>query len=1098
MFQIPTKRIALIYGQYPNSNLELEARFGTFEGNHFIPSLSREVYNRLFETFSNNRTNILPAHEITRDYVEGSLRRTVYELPIRSDVWISKNNLRGGRFDLFDYGIRINLAEEIISQPNPTFSPTFARRKDRYSFLLLGGAARLDLTLVTPLMGNKQGEISYEVEVELLDRRYLPQFSSTIETLLRSIQDTTLIYTKKEKEEVFAYLNGLLGQRPESQSLNPGIIVQARNLNMRDLVWGGIVGNPETAYAVAHKADGIRRLLAFTPTGIWFLLPKIYATLVDKMVVPALTGTVLEGELIPKGVNRKNGPRSKYWFLTYDCLAAGGDRGIQNTFLINRRAVCQGIADKFKDNPLLSIWTKSLKILDVDRQGLSVQTRVDHFFKVMRDLFEEQNHLNYEQDGFIFTPSLSPYNPGADKKPLSQRVLTRYPDIVKWKPRQKMTIDFSIGWHNDQVVLYSGEKGKLVPFEGSSFNSFEGKVENNPITQTLSSGTIVEYSFDFETNSMVPVRVRNDKTVPNRLDVALSNWDWIHDPVKKESLIGEGFDLVFKYHNRIKKALFQSVGKNRTLLDIGSGRGGDVAKWKDFSRIVAVEPNPDYLPELERRITLHGLEDRVLILPTGGEDTTTIVQAVEEFLGGRADVGSLMLSMSFFWSSSEMLEGLAATLREGIKAEGEIIFFTIDGALVSEMFDPSLRGLKIDQLQLGNATFEYRSERELYVDIPGTIVERQREWLVHLYDLSLRIQFEISHLHRADTEKFLSAKEAIYTQMYTFGQMSQKKGPPVRPEMKERALQPHMPTIPKLARVPEETCKSPCEQLGCEKQKKEESIRQALHQLPKPITLTLTKKTKELPWLPVRKPDNLEDPAIGDDLVQALNVPWYQNVVRIADIGDGSCFFHALLKAVYQPYQENNSYAYRTDLVTHLRRDIAYTLQRPATVNGEYLPLDDQTLKQREELGYLKNQLPVDYRYKINYETASDGAFPNIYLVYLHDQAMDFSLPGLQRLLNSCSDLGDEVYGYVANLFDLDIFVMYIYLDNLKTHIDTLAEEKPKRPSIVIGGNGEHYEVIAIKTPEGYQTVFLPDDPFINQIIYQKRQTGREKEIPKD
>ena len=1041
--------------------------------------------------------------------------------------------------------------------------------------MLLGGTARLDLTVITALTGKNVGHQTYEVELELLDRRYLPQFSSTIETILRLIQDTTIIYTTQQRGDLFSYINGLLGKRPDRELLNPEIVVQARNLNMKDLVWGGIVGNPTTSYAVAHKADGIRRLLAFTPQGIWLILPPFYATFVDSTVIPTITGTVLEGELIAKGVNRQPGaPNSKYWFLTYDCLSAGGDRSIQNQSLIDRRVVCQGIADKFKDDRLLSIWTKTLEVLDLNRQGMPIPDRVAQFFKVMNTMFAQENNLAYAQDGLIFTPIFSPYNPGSDQKPLHERILTRYPDICKWKPREKMTIDFSIEWYSDQagigkgeeekkdkIRLYSGERVKgaplrLVPFEGSFFNTFSGEVDHqNPVTRPLSDGTIVEYRFDLDRQMMVPVRPRTDKTYPNKIDVAISNWDWVHDPVKKETLLGETFDLVFKYHNRIKNGLFKSATQNYrdpTLLDIGSGRGGDVAKWRNFSRIVAVEPNQDYLPELQRRIELNGMKDKVLVLNTGGEDSAAISAAVNEFLGGPADVGALMLSMSFFWRSPEMLDALAQTLLQGVKEDGEIIFLTIDGELVSEMFDPAFRGLKLNKLELGPATLEYVDQTaeggniELHIDIPGTIVEKQTEWLVRLYDLTLRMpNFEIKHLHRADTEKFLSSKEDVYTQMYSFGQISRtqpereatnapalpaikinpretRKGggnipipkkveeglpeavdpaPPIAklPEReKDRPIQTALPTIPKLARVPREEERT-------ERNEERKDIRQALAQHPIRVTIPVRParppRRRQLGWLTVRAPPKPDEPGIGDDVVQSLNVPWYQNVVRIADIGDGSCFMHALLKSFYQPYQDNNSYGFRTGLVDKLRRDIAYALQLPAVFpDGEPIPVDEETIRQRRELGYLRGVIAEDFPYKINYETASDGAFPNIFLVQLagefltdpHGRPIDFSLPGLQQLFNSHRDLGDEVYGYIADLFDLDVFVTYAYPENLETHIDTLPNEfERNRPAIVIAGNGIHYEVVGIDTPDGYQTVYMPDDPFIAALVEQKQRTGR-------
>ena len=82
-----------------------------------------------------------------------------------------------------------------------------------------------------------------------------------------------------------------------------------------------------------------------------------------------------------------------------------------------------------------------------------------------------------------------------------------------------------------------------------------------------------------------------------------------------------------------------------------------------------------------------------------------------------------------------------------------------------------------------------------------------------------------------------------------------------------------------------------------------------------------------------------ESGAHGDDFVEALpQCCWYRNVVRIGTIGDGSCFFHAVLKACSPEYQKNNSYNFRTQQALMLRRDLAYLLTLP---NPRYPTEDD-------------------------------------------------------------------------------------------------------------------------------------------------------------
>src|SRR5690606_17527332 len=94
------------------------------------------------------------------------------------------------------------------------------------------------------------------------------------------------------------------------------------------------------------------------------------------------------------------------------------------------------------------------------------------------------------------------------------------------------------------------------------------------------------------------------------------------------------------------------------ILDIGSGRGGDISKWKRLidkqspeptGRVVAVEPNPDNFKEFKSRLEKNKeMKDRVVLVETGGEDTVEITRAVQDFIPqGKVDVVFLMLSMSF-------------------------------------------------------------------------------------------------------------------------------------------------------------------------------------------------------------------------------------------------------------------------------------------------------------------------------------------------------------------------------------------------------------------------------------------------------------------
>lgn len=787
MLRLPLTDIRTIYASHLDDKLELEARIGSFTSQGFIGTVSRETFTRLRESLN---ARVRPTVEHTTDYISGIIRKTIpfprSEEEESKAIWMKKDRL--WLYDIRNFGLRITISRETPIDPIPNFKPSLIRTKNRYSYPARGGTCRIDLTVVDmEQVSESLDRTHYEIEVELLNIHDLNVFGEVLGNVLRLVQDTHILYTLPLKHQLITYINSILRGR-QGSVIDSRILVQARNLQLRDMVWGGLIGNKETSYTVTHKADGLRRLLVFAPSGIWLVYPPSEANLLTNEEFPGLSGTILDGELIPPSKRKPGAPKSKYWFLVFDCLIANGDITISSQPHRNRMLFCQAVADKFKDNTLLVIHTKTFVTLDT----------VENFFILMKKFFDQQPSLSYEQDGFMFTPEFAPYHPPSDKIPLHSRILTVVPDVCKWKPSHQMTIDFLISWKpivdesghsTSKLFLYALDRySQLALFKGTEMYPFSNQVDSDAsLTKDLPTGTIVEYRWDSDRKLLVPVRIRHDKVKPNRLDVAITNWNWIHDPVSTSTLRGEDLALVRKYHNRIKRALYRSLDpEKKTLLDIGSGQGGDAAKWKaqGFHRIVAVEPNPQYHAELKHRLESVGLKTlmyqdylstrptdvQVLLLPARGEDTNLIRQALNDFVGGPVDAISLMQSMTFFWSSPETVKALARTLSTCLKPDGTVLFLTMDGDTVFQMFRPAFSGLEGNRLRLGSGMIEYHNEHELTIDLPGTIVNQQKESLVYLTDLLLELpDFELGEIYRATTEKFLNPIEKLYTEMYSFG-----------------------------------------------------------------------------------------------------------------------------------------------------------------------------------------------------------------------------------------------------------------------------------------------------------------------------------------
>lgn len=834
--ELPTKEIRTVFGQYSNSsnvkgflgNIELEARFGSYyDGEKFNSSVSKETFNRVMERFESiSKPEIVHQTDYNKSFPGGvNVRKTVIEKEDYTPTWSKKERLKDfDQTSLAQYGVRLSISLESTIAPIEPFSYDSIRDKHRRSFIVSDGYIRIDLTYVNmqvlssskdipsknpphkgrppkyPIVKESRqftDKIRYEIEVESLkgcSDEALKNFIKVIRLVLFEIQGTNILYNVSMRDNILVYVNNLLLSERNQNQIDNRMIARARNLRFNDMVYGGLVGNPDTTYTVTVKADGIRKLLVFAPSGIWLVMAPSEFSWISSIAYPELTGTILDGELVPKSNRKEGAPESKYWFLTFDCIVFNGDRSIAITKHKDRMIKAQRVANLMSDF-LDEKGNRLTNTLLVETKTFAELTTVDNFYDTMNNFFIYQKALYYKDDGFIFTPEMAPYNLDLDEDRVSERSLVLLPDLVKWKPLEKMTIDFSIRWiaspGGRKISLDVSDRGILVPFIGSRKKLFDGNVDSsNEMTQNLPTGSIVEYRFDFVSKMFIPVRLRSDKHRPNKLNVAVDNWDWIIDPITEDVLKGKEFKLVYKYHNRIKRALFESVIppninnsnnlNNLTLLDIGSGLGGDVSKWLRFSKVVAVEPDKTKLEELRRRIDNLNMKDRVHIVNTGGEDTSLITKSVNSFLGGQADVISMMFSLTFFWKNREILNDLAETIDQNLKPGGTFIFMTLDGDSVSQIFNPAIRGLGSSELifynnSAGPITIKYNgnwtSPSELYIDIPGSIVDKQTEWLVFITDLItfLGENYIPSGTYRADKESFLTREERIYSPMYSYG-----------------------------------------------------------------------------------------------------------------------------------------------------------------------------------------------------------------------------------------------------------------------------------------------------------------------------------------
>ena len=108
------------------------------------------------------------------------------------------------------------------------------------------------------------------------------------------------------------------------------------------------------------------------------------------------------------------------------------------------------------------------------------------------------------------------------------------------------------------------------------------------------------WEFMLVNGRLQPTRPRPDKPQANSLEIVNKNM--------KQSGIGTIFTgigsyMMRKYHNRVKREMLKSSNiAQATILDIGTGQGGDITKWMTSKKVYCVEPDAEAIREMDIRM----------------------------------------------------------------------------------------------------------------------------------------------------------------------------------------------------------------------------------------------------------------------------------------------------------------------------------------------------------------------------------------------------------------------------------------------------------------------------------------------------------------
>lgn len=790
------------------SVIEIETRFH---------GINYRIFTRIFTALS-RRDDLTHTDEISIDLIINRVRYSATEYDPPRDGFkygvraITKTQLYA--FDDENYDLKTAVSLETPSTAvghhelkTLETQAEMIRHKERRSFTL--GQIRIDMTKVVSKKQRQKPQTNYEIEAEIVGEitsDSILALGQTVDALIKMVRGDGLVYTTPERNDVCRTFNTILGARVQPNphgpdTLSHGVISQARNLKTPDCVYGQLVGGP-FRYSMTVKAHGDRKQLIIHSTGVWLVYPPDNFELVFRFrevnpQIRGLFGTIIDGENLLAHARTDSAIQARNLFTPFDCMALSESREIQSRDLFERQRIALEVL-KFLPPSSTSIRIQAKEFLEIT---------LDNVFTITRELTSKP--LPFKTDGFLITPINSPYLVDAVTVPLHERQLSKQPDICKLKPWEELTIDFlyvltSSGEKNGTLMINRREGGgetKQVPFTGSRRFPFDPVTQvdwTHPMFETLSSGVIIEmgpYHTDTSEIRLRPVLIRENKTQPNRDEIARAVWDDINRPLRLETFEGRTFDLLFQYHNTEKRTILEQITPDSDVVDIGIGRGGDLGKYRNLHHLLGVEPSAENAEELKRRVAANPhFNSKFTLVEAGGQDTAAILSAAVQAFGWKAGTRRklyivMMLSLSFFFGPDDLYAGLVRTITE-LKNQAyaagcpEVTFMcmTISGQQVLKAFEANKslsrfvphppvegasRGGLSGVLTLGDVTMDYDGDKTIVIHIPNSIVTHQTEYLVDLgklvKDLGIR---GTSRSTICDKEKMLNPNEQIFTRMF--------------------------------------------------------------------------------------------------------------------------------------------------------------------------------------------------------------------------------------------------------------------------------------------------------------------------------------------
>lgn len=463
------------------NDLEREIRF---------QSISKKQFMHLFNKLSSLRTsrgdkmkyaNSISTVEISTS-ATGSFRR-IYYPDGRYKLEIKKTLFK---HHIPDWNLKFCLSRESIIQHNSipvVLTVEKVRHKNRHSFWDLKensalNGFRLDLTEVR----SADGMITYEIELEILCNTNINIIKQNILTIYgwihSAVKKEQIISITEQKSVIESicklYRYTIFNEVPF------GALRRPVNLKLEE--YGRKIKSDINYYKYTVKYDGERGLIYYSRTKIYLYTFMNNVLLLGENNVPSREGTLIDGEWMSE----------ENVFYAFDLIFLDGSDLQRHSFGLRQNCLELIVETSFY---------KRKKYYDRITEALMAY---------------EANEKKY--DGIIFQPKENTY-------------------IYKWKPASLNTIDFlTVKVSPGEYILYVVEDNNYVKFVGTEEKPFQKHIfiKDDLFIIQNPNNKIIE--FYYENNTFIPMRYREDKTLPNSSRVARDIYNSILHQITKDDI----------------------------------------------------------------------------------------------------------------------------------------------------------------------------------------------------------------------------------------------------------------------------------------------------------------------------------------------------------------------------------------------------------------------------------------------------------------------------------------------------------------------------------------------------------------------------------